>query len=123
MGAFCVAESGNQFFDFPAEAGNGSLRGLTQKRFKFAECLLDRVEVGGIFRQNTAEFIDNYGARQVVATLEICKLAQIHAAFANAGIPPTSMIEAIKGIVLANDWSRHHRVPDDNEIFDDIPLY
>jgi hypothetical protein len=52
MGAFCVAESRNQFSDSPAEAGNGSLRGLTQKRFKFAKCLLDRVEVGGIFRRS-----------------------------------------------------------------------
>jgi hypothetical protein len=31
------------------------------------------------------------------------------------------MIEAIKTIVLTHEWLRHHR-PDDDEIFDDIPL-
>jgi hypothetical protein len=56
------------------------------------------------------------------ATIELDQLAQIHDAFAAAGIQPSSMIEAIKCIVLTHQWSRHHR-PDDDEIFDDIALY
>ena len=55
------------------------------------------------------------------ATIELDQLAQIHDAFAAAGIQPSSMIEAIKSIVLTHEWARHHR-PDDDEIFDDIPL-
>jgi len=55
------------------------------------------------------------------ATIELDQLAQIYDAFAAAGIQPSSMIEAIKSIVLTHQWSRHHR-PDDDEIFDDIPL-
>jgi hypothetical protein len=55
------------------------------------------------------------------ATVELDQLAQIHDAFAAAGIQPSSMIEAIKSIVLTHQWSRHHR-PDDVDIFDDIPL-
>jgi len=55
------------------------------------------------------------------ATIELDQLAQIHDAFAAAGIQPSSMIEAIKTIVLTHQWSRHHR-PDDDDIFDDIPL-
>jgi hypothetical protein len=45
------------------------------------------------------------------------------AAYSAAGIPPSSMIEAIKSIVLTHQWSRHHEAPGDNEIFDDIALY
>jgi hypothetical protein len=55
------------------------------------------------------------------ATIELDQLAQIYDAFAAAGIQPSSIIEAIKSIVLTHQWSRHHR-PDDDEIFDDIPL-
>jgi hypothetical protein len=33
------------------------------------------------------------------------------------------MIEAIKSIVLTNEWSAHRQAPDDDEIFDDIALY
>jgi hypothetical protein len=51
------------------------------------------------------------------------QLVQIHNAFANAGIPPYSMIEAVKSIVVTHRWSRHHQVPDNDEIFDDIVLY
>ena len=51
------------------------------------------------------------------------QLAQIHDAFADAGIPQSSMIEAIKGIVLTNDWSRHRQAPGQEEILDDIALY
>ena len=57
------------------------------------------------------------------ADIEPDQLAQIHDAFANAGIPPTSMIDAIKGIVQTHEWSRHRQIPDDDEIFDDIALY
>ena len=47
---------------------------------------------------------------------------RIHAAFADAGIPPSSMIEALKTIVFTHEWSRHHPEIVD-EIFGDIPLY
>ena len=57
------------------------------------------------------------------ADIEPDQLAQIHAAFADAGIPHSSMIEAIKSIVLTNEWSAHRQAPDDDEIFDDIALY
>jgi hypothetical protein len=51
------------------------------------------------------------------------QLVQIHDAFADASIPQSSMIDAIKGIVLTNDWSRHRQAPGQEEIFDDITLY
>jgi hypothetical protein len=57
------------------------------------------------------------------AAIDPDQLAQIHDAFADAGIPPSSNIEAIKDIVLNHEWSRHHQVPDDDEIFDEIALY
>ena len=50
------------------------------------------------------------------------QLVQIHAAFTDAGIPPSSMIEALKTIVFTHEWSRHHPEIVD-EIFGDIPLY
>jgi hypothetical protein len=50
------------------------------------------------------------------------QLVQIHDAFAAAGIPPSSMIEAIKTIVLTHKWSRH-RPGLDAEVFDAILLY
>jgi hypothetical protein len=49
-------------------------------------------------------------------------LAQIHDAFANAGIPSSSMIEPIKNIIVTHPWSIHRRVPDEENI-DDIVLY
>jgi hypothetical protein len=55
--------------------------------------------------------------------IEPDQLAQIHAAFADAGIPPTSMIEAIKDIAQADEWSRPYQGPDADEIFNDIALY
>jgi hypothetical protein len=57
------------------------------------------------------------------AAIEPHQLAQIHAAFADAGIPQSSMIEAIKSIIKTDEWSLHHQVPDDDENFDDIALY
>jgi hypothetical protein len=57
------------------------------------------------------------------AAIDPDQLAQIHDAFADAGIPHSSMIEAIKSIVLTNEWSGHRQAPDDDEIFDDIALY
>jgi hypothetical protein len=57
------------------------------------------------------------------ADVEPDQLVQIHAAFAKAGIPPTSMIEAIKDIVLTDEWSRPYQAPNDDEIFDNIALY
>ena len=43
--AFSGAESSNQFPEFTAEAGNRSLSRLAQKRFQFAESLLDWIEI------------------------------------------------------------------------------
>jgi hypothetical protein len=57
------------------------------------------------------------------ADIDPDQLAQIHDAFADAGIPPSSMIAAIKGIVLNHDWSRPYPGPDDDENFDEIALY
>jgi hypothetical protein len=57
------------------------------------------------------------------AAIEPDQLAQIHAAFAAASIPPSSMIEAIKSIVLTDDWPHPRQAPDDDEMFDDISLY
>jgi hypothetical protein len=51
------------------------------------------------------------------------QLAEIHAAFAAAGIPPSSNIEAIKDIVLNHEWSRPGQAADQEVIFDDIALY
>jgi hypothetical protein len=51
------------------------------------------------------------------------QLVQISDAFADAGIPTSSMIEAIKSILQTHEWSRHHQVRDDDEIFDEIALY
>ena len=48
------------------------------------------------------------------------QLAQIHAAFADAGIPQSSMIEAIKSIIKTDEWPRYHPELDADENFDDI---
>ena len=57
-----------------------------------------------------------------VEIIAVDQLAQIYHAFANVGILPSSVVEAIKGIVLTHEWSRHHPEIVD-EIFGDIPLY
>jgi hypothetical protein len=57
------------------------------------------------------------------AAIEPDQLAQIHAAFADACIPQSSMIEAIKSIVLTDDWPHPRQAPDDDENFDDIELH
>jgi hypothetical protein len=57
------------------------------------------------------------------ADIDPDQLAQIHAAFADAGIPQSSMIEAIKSIVLTDDWPHPRQAPDDDEMFDDIVLH
>jgi hypothetical protein len=51
------------------------------------------------------------------------ELGKIHAAFTAAGIPPSSMIAAIKSIVLTDNWPHPGQVLDDDEMFDDIELY
>jgi hypothetical protein len=43
------------------------------------------------------------GPRNVDIAMD--QLAEIYHAFADAGIPPSSMVEAIKGIVLTHEWS------------------
>src|SRR5450759_4988325 len=54
------------------------------------------------------------------AAIEPHQLAQIHAAFADAGIPQSSMIDAIKSIIKTDEWPRYHQGLVDDEIFDDI---
>jgi hypothetical protein len=51
------------------------------------------------------------------------KLTQIHAAFADAGILQSSMIEAIKSIIKTDEWPRYHPELDDDDNFADIALY
>ena len=57
------------------------------------------------------------------AAIEPNQLAEINAAFAAAGIPPSTMIDAIKSIVLNDEWAQHRQADDQVEIFDDIALY
>jgi hypothetical protein len=56
------------------------------------------------------------------AAIEPNQLAQINAAFADAGIPQSSMIEAIKSIIKTDEWPRYHPELDDDEIFADMTL-
>ena len=56
------------------------------------------------------------------AAIEPNQLAQIHAAFADAGIPQSSMIEAIKSIIKADEWSPYHPELDADENFDNMML-
>ena len=56
------------------------------------------------------------------AAIDPDQLAQIHAAFADAGIPQSSMIEAIKSIIKTDEWPRYHQGLDDDEIFADMTL-
>ena len=57
------------------------------------------------------------------ADIDPDQLAQIHAAFADAGIPQSSMIEAIKSIIKNEEYPHYHPELDADEIFDDIELY
>src|ERR1017187_1389646 len=57
------------------------------------------------------------------AAIEPDQLAQIHAAFADAGIPQSSMIEAIKSIIKTDEWPRYHPELDADENFDDNALH
>src|ERR1039458_5576617 len=54
------------------------------------------------------------------AAIEPDQLAQIHAAFADAGIPQSSMIEAIKSIIKADEWPHPFLGLDNEEMFDGI---
>jgi hypothetical protein len=49
------------------------------------------------------------------------QLAQIHAAFADAGIPEAAMIDPIKSIIQIDKWLR--QVGDQEVVFDDIVLH
>jgi hypothetical protein len=55
------------------------------------------------------------------ADIEPDQLAQIHAAFADAGIPEAAMIDPIKSIIQTDKWSR--QVGDQEVVFDDIVLH
>ena len=55
------------------------------------------------------------------ADIEPDQLAQIHAAFADAGIPEAAIIDPIKSIIQADKWSR--QVGDQEVVFDDIVLH
>ena len=55
--------------------------------------------------------------------IEPQKLVHIHNAFADAGIRQSSMIEAIKRILMTHEWSRRRQARENDEIFDDIAAY
>ena len=55
------------------------------------------------------------------AAIEPDQLAQIHAAFADAGIPEAAIIDPIKSIIQTDKWS--HQVGDQELVFDDIVLH
>jgi hypothetical protein len=55
------------------------------------------------------------------AAIEPDQLAQIHAAFADAGIPEAAIIDPIKSIIQTDKWSR--QVGDQELVFDDIVLH
>ena len=57
------------------------------------------------------------------ASIKPNQLVHIYDAFATIGIPQSSIIEAVKAIVLTHDWSRNYQEPDDDEMLDDIELY
>jgi hypothetical protein len=50
------------------------------------------------------------------------RLVQIHSVFADAGFPEGSVIEAIKSILLTDEWSHHRQAEDQDEFFHDIAL-
>lgn len=51
------------------------------------------------------------------------QITEIHAAFAAAGIPLASTVEAIRDIIQKHEWSRPGQAADQEEYFDDIALY
>jgi hypothetical protein len=55
------------------------------------------------------------------ADIDPNQLAQIHAAFAAAGIPEAAIIDPIKSIIQTDKWSR--QVGDQEVVFDDIVLH
>jgi hypothetical protein len=55
------------------------------------------------------------------ADIDPDQLAQIHAAFAAAGIPEAAMIDPIKSIIQTDKWSR--QLGDQELVFDDIVLH
>jgi hypothetical protein len=55
------------------------------------------------------------------AAIDPDQLAQIHDAFANAGIPEAAIIDPIKSIIQTDKWSR--QVGDQELVFDDIVLH
>ena len=55
------------------------------------------------------------------ADIDPDQLAQIHAAFADAGIPEAAIIDPIKSIIQTDKWSR--QLGDQEVIFDDIVLH
>ena len=55
------------------------------------------------------------------AAIEPDQLAQIHAAFADAGIPEAAIIDPIKSIIQTDKWSR--QLGDQEVVFDDIVLH
>ena len=55
------------------------------------------------------------------ADIDPDQLAQIHAAFADAGIPEAAIIDPIKSIIQTDKWSR--QVDDQEVVFDDIVLH
>ena len=55
------------------------------------------------------------------ADIDPNQLAQIHAAFADAGIPEAAIIDPIKSIIQTGKWSR--QVGDQEVVFDDIVLH
>ena len=55
------------------------------------------------------------------ADIDPDQLAQIHAAFADAGIPEAAIIDPIKSIIQTDKWSR--QVGDQEVVFDDIVLH
>ena len=57
------------------------------------------------------------------AEIEPDQLAHIHGAFVDAGIPQSSMVEAIKSIIRTDEWPHPRLGLDDEEMFDDIELY
>ena len=96
-------------------AGNASGGGAARQRVSKHSSYMDWCGRMGWFLLQTK------GPRN--AAIEPDQLTQIHNAFADADIPQSSIIDAIKGIVLTDKWSRHHQVPDNDGIFDDIALY
>jgi hypothetical protein len=55
------------------------------------------------------------------ADIEPDQLAQIHVAFADAGIPEAAIIDPIKSIIQTDKWSR--QLGDQEVVFDDIVLH